>query len=118
MKFIVATAILSAGVDASLGLVCKSNEKVCADTECCGKATKDPNYKDGATNNFAKDGVIRTVCNHKDAKYWIESFTSANAALYFPAETKSGKAGYFFACNGSSALLSTLSVLSTMFLYQ
>ena len=112
MKFLLATALI-ATASAAPGTVCTADSG-CAATECCGTATKDNAYKDGATANLAKDGVVRTVCNTKTEKAWVETLTGTSATLYTSTTVSSGKAGYVFACKatvGSIALKA--SVLAT-----
>ena len=66
MKTLLITVLLATAANAKIGVECKTSEAVCnTNTECCGKATKDPLYKDGSVANFAKDGVIRTICHAK-----------------------------------------------------
>ena len=70
MKFLLATALI-ATASAALGAECASTA-TCATGECCGTATKDNTYTDGATANLAKDGYVRNVCYTSTAKAWVE----------------------------------------------
>ena len=119
MKFATILATVISLSQAADGTDCSSDKTVCASTECCGTATKDPNYTNGQTANWAKDGVTRTVCLNKDSKTWVETITAANGNLYRDPNQSSGKAGYTFACNvdakktGASTLFaSTAAILA------
>ena len=100
MKFQYVAALIGSTL-AAIGTDCKSSASVCASGECCGTATKDNAYTDGSTANWAKDGVVRTVCNTKTAKKWVETITTASATLYTSTTQSSGKAGYVFACKAT-----------------
>ena len=121
------TAIISmilATSQAAVGTDCKSAASACdASTECCGVASKDSTYKNGQTDNWAKDGVTRTVCNTKAATTWIEDITVKNADLYRDPNQSSGKAGYTFKCNveakktGASSLIATTAAILAAAVY-
>ena len=109
MKFLLVTALI-ATASAAVGTTC-TKDGDCGSSECCGTATKDNDYKDGATANLAKDGVVRSVCNTKTEKKWVETLTGASQTLYTSTTVSSGKAGYIFACKakvGSIALQASL----------
>ena len=77
---------------------------------CCGTATKDANYKDTSSKNFAKAGVraIKTtgktgVCNFKYSKTLVVYFNAVDTVLYdaVDADVTGGAyktAGYTFIC--------------------
>lgn len=110
MKFL-AIASLVATSSATIGADCSSNQSVCTGTECCGTATKDNDYTDNGTANLAKDGVVRSVCNTKTEKKWVETLTGTSQTYYTSTTVSSGKAGYIFACKatiGSVALKASI----------
>ena len=75
---------------------------------CCGTATKDPNYKNSASKNYAKDGVTQKVCNYKYSKNLIIYATAVDDTKYTVTAddiTAAGgagnaflEAGYTFIC--------------------
>jgi hypothetical protein len=81
----------------------------CGTGECCGLASKDPNYST-STNN-AKNGVVRTVCNFATATKWVEDITKANENYYTDGTITSGKAAYIFSCKADSAYSKMVSVV-------
>ena len=116
MKFLLVTALI-ATASAAPGTVCTKASDCATSTECCGTATKDNAYTDGATANLAKDGVVRSVCNTSSAKAWVETLTGSSATLYTSTSVTSGKAGYVFACKatvGSIALKASVLASAVM----
>ena len=79
--FLLGLALIS-GATAIIGIDCSNDARKCETTECCGYATKDKYFLDGTTANWAKDGVVRVVCNTKTATYWVETITAASPTYY------------------------------------
>ena len=111
---LILVTVLIGLIHANVGADCSKTSLTCGTGECCGLASKDPNYTT-ATNN-AKNGVVRTVCNIATDTTWIEDITKANADYYTDISITTGKAAYIYSCKADSAKYLHIGTLATTFI--